>query len=198
MYDEPMGIITSTPTGQLRNMREAIDREIAARERQLDTLTATLEKLIEAGASDAVIERVMQAIEIVDAATPAPVSIDPEPEPEPEPEPSDPRRVVIAELRSQGYMAPGFDALVRLYHRDLAELEWRKAEDDTRGHMTRPGHTGYSTRNFWFCNERELRAHASEELLTWFDTNGRLTFRKLRDQLLTGQHYAGSGYLNDR
>lgn len=180
-------------------MREALNNEIASREKQLSVLTDTLTALIDAGASDAVIESIMQAIDVLDAATPSPTETETEDEPnEPEDEPTT-RKQLIATLRSYGYQAPGLDALITLYHRDLAEQEWRKAEDATRGQMTHAQYRGaYDTRRFWFCTLREARKYASDELLTWFDENGRLTRAQLRDQLLTGKHYAGSGYVNDR
>jgi hypothetical protein len=107
------------------------------------------------------------------------------------------RRDVIAMLRSEGYVGAGFDALARQYHRDLAEMDYLRAEDACRGHLVRPQHQNtYNPRNLWFCNERELRKYASEELLEWFDQYGRLTGAQLRENLLGRKHYAGSGYFN--
>jgi hypothetical protein len=181
-------------TAELKELRAAIDAELDARETQLGILTQTLEQLLQAGAPDEVIERVMSAIDVIDSAT---LAAQDEPEPEPEIDVSD-RKRVIAELRAQGYNAPGVDSLIRLYHRDIAEHEYLKAEQELRGHMIRNEHAGYSARRLWFCNLRELRKYATDEMLTWFDENRRITYPMLRDQLLTGHHYAGSGYLNNR
>jgi hypothetical protein len=198
-------------TQQLRELKTAIDNELDARQTQLNILTDTLESLLAVGASDALIEQVLLAIDIIDAAAPlsepetgsgggiTTACENPEPdEPEDDEPYIEPRRRVIAELRSLGYSAPGLDALVRLYHRDIAEQEYLRAESDCRGHMLKREHAGYSARKLWFCNERELRKYASDEMLTWFDENGRTTYLSLRDHLLTGRHYAGSGYLMNR
>lgn len=167
-------------------------REIEQRETQLAILGETLEQMLAAGASDAVIEGVIAAIDAVDAAE---NSDDDEP-PQDDPDRAI-RREIIAQLRSEGYVGVGFDALVTLYHRDLAELEYVKAEQETRGHMVRTRHqANYSARKLWFCTDRELRKYASEEMLEWFDQYGRLTRAQLRENLLGRKHYAGSGYYN--
>lgn len=174
----------------------AMQRELEAREAQLAILTNTLEQLLAAGASDTVVESVLAAIDAIEARDNSdddqPAEID-----EPDDTEKATRREIIAQLRSEGYVGAGFEALVTLYHRDLAELEYLRAESDTRGHMIRTRHqNNYSARKLWFCNERELRKYASEEQLQWFDQYGRLTRAQLRDNLLGRKHYAGSGYLN--
>lgn len=188
---------------ELTTLRDAAEREIAARTQQIDVLQATLSELIRSDAPDAAIERVLEAIEIIDGATltpaelPAAGNTDDDADDDIEPDDSDPRKEFIMHARSLSYTGAGFDVLLTKYHRDIAELEWRRAEDDTRGHMVKREYAGsYNTRRFWFCNDRELRKYASEELLTWFDNNGRLTRAKLRASVLGGSFYAGSGYYN--
>lgn len=183
-------------TTELKDLKAAIDAELAARDTQLAILTSSLEQLLESGAPDGVIESVMSAIDILDSAV---LAAQAEPEPEIEPVSVDARERVIVELRAQGYVAPGVDALMRLYHRDIAEGEYLKAEQELRGHLIKREHAlNYSARRLWFCNVRELRKYASDEMLTWFDENRRVTYPMLRDMLLSGNHYAGSGYLNNR
>lgn len=190
---------------ELTAMRDAAEREIAARTQQIDVLQATLSELIRSNAPDAAVERIIEAIEIIDGATPRPAELPSADDTDTTDDDTDdtierdePRKEFITYARSLGYKGAGFDALLTAYHRDLAELEWRRAEDDTRGSMVKrsQAHKGYNTRRFWFCNDRELRAYASEELLTWFDNNGRLTRAQLRSNILGGKHYAGSGYYN--
>lgn len=185
------------PTGELQAVHNAIAAELANRKRQLEILADALDTLHAAGANGAVLDCLYQAIDIIDASTVVDTAEADEP-PAPEPELTN-RQKAIADLRSLGYVAPGYDQLVRLYHRDVAEMEYLRAEADTRGHMTKRQHAGkYNARNLWFCNLRELRKYASDEMLTWFDTHGRITYRMLRDQMDSGQHYAGSGYINNR
>lgn len=216
---------------ELTMMRDAAEREIAARTQQIDVLQATLSELIRSNAPDAAIERVIEAIEIIDGATPTPAEIAPADDDtdtaddDIEPDDTEPRQEFIRHTRSLGYRGAGFDALLTAYHRDMAEIEWQRAENETRGHMVKSEYAngsytvtvvreiensdgttskvacketrnGYDTRRFWFCNDRELRKYASEELLTWFDNNGRLTRAKLRASILGGSYYAGSGYYN--
>lgn len=178
-------------------------RELEQHESQLAILTDTLERMLAAGASDAVVESILTAIDLIDAAPAADTVDDVDEcdalerhESDDNPERAT-RREVIARLRSEGYAGAGFDVLVTLYHRDLAELEYLRAEGDCRGHMVRPRYQNdYSARKLWFCTDRELRKYASEEMLAWFDQYGRLTRAQLRDNLLGHAHYAGSGYFN--
>lgn len=169
----------------------AAQREIEQRESQLAILSETLERMLAAGAADAVIEGIIAAIDAVDAE-----DTDDETQRDDNPD-REARREIITQLRSEGYVGVGFDALVTLYHRDLAELEYIKAENETRGHMIRTRYqANYSARKLWFCTDRELRKYASEEMLEWFDQYGRLTRAQLRENLLGRKHYAGSGYYN--
>ena len=192
-------------TAELIALRDAVTSEIAAREHQINVLSATLSELINTNAPDAVIERIIEAIEIIDAATPIAAEIAPDDEPaddEPiiERDESDAarRKEFILHARSLGYKGAGFDALLTAYHRDLADQAYQQAEADCRGQLTNPESraNGYNPRRFWFCNRRELDAHASDELKTWFDANGRLMRADLYASVLGGKHYAGSGYYN--
>lgn len=188
---------------ELQDIRDQLTGLIESRGQQLDILSHALENLLSVGASDYVVDQVMTLIEYVDAgeiaADTAETITEPAETPVDETEtPIDTRKQIIAELRSQGYVAPGFDALVRLYHRDLAEQEWQRAENDCRGQLVRAAYrANYDPRNLWFCNDRELRKYASEELLEWFDQHGRLTYQALRNRLLDGKHYV-AGYYNMR
>ncbi|MEC4833766.1 hypothetical protein R2362_03120 [Mycobacteroides chelonae] len=106
-------VIGACTTTELRDLQAAIQNELDAREQQLTVLTHTLDTLVSSGASDAVVERVLEAIEIIDRAR---VSAD---KPHVD-EPVSRNREVMVELRALGYVAPGVDQLIRLYHRDLA------------------------------------------------------------------------------
>lgn len=190
----------------------AAQRELERTESQLAILSDTLERMVAAGASDAVIEQLLTAIDLVDgSAAPAPADTVDELEPSDDVDDVDEydeidtgdesgddratRREVIARLRSEGYAGAGFDVLVTAYHRDLAEDEYLRAERDCRGQLVRSEfQLDYSARKFWFCSPRELRKYASEDLLRWFDQYGRLTRSQLRDNLMGRRHYAGSGY----
>lgn len=185
-------------------------RAIEAEQSQHDILADALERLLAAGASDAVIEAVLTAVDAVDAAVldaaaigygAAPavdVDVDVVEYPElAEPEDSERgiRQQVIAQLRAEGYVGAGFDVLVTLRHRDLAEDEYLRADNELRGKLVRTEfQSNYSARKLWFCSDRELRKYASDELLAWFDQYGRLTRAQLGDNLLGRRHYAGSGY----
>lgn len=184
----------------------AAQREIEARDTQRDILADTLERLLTAGASDAVVEAVLAAVDVVDAleldtAAIAGGSTVVEPDIEPDaiagPDDSERgiRQQVIAQLRGEGYVGAGFDVLVTQRHRDLAEDEFLRAENDCRGKLVRTEfQANYSARKLWFCSDRELRKYASDELLAWFDQYGRLTRAQLADNLLGRRHYTGSGY----
>lgn len=177
--------------GELRELRDAINKELEARERQLNILADALEQLQGVGADDPVIEGLLASMDALDQGGTT--------DPHVEAVEVDARKAAITELRAMGYSGPGLDALIAAYHRDIVEQEWSQAEAATCGHMTKPQYAGkYNTRRFWNCPMRELRKRASDELLTWFDTNGRTTRAMLRDQLLSGKHYAGSGYINNR
>jgi hypothetical protein len=177
----------------------AAQRRIESHAAQLDLLNNTLEQMLETGAADSVIEAILTAIDALDADTTDARNDDDERDEIADDDDTEraTRKQVIAHLRSEGYTGNGFDTLVTLYHRDLAELEYLRAEGDTRGHMIRSRYqNNYSARKLWFCTERELRKYASEEMLAWFDQYGRLTRAQLRENLLGRKHYAGSGYLH--
>jgi hypothetical protein len=186
----------------------AIQRGIEAHTTQRDILADTLEQMLAAGANDKVIEALLAAIDAIDTAeldatvcdTTQDIADEPDDYPDIEqPEDSDrgDRQRIIAQLRDEGYVGTGFDMLVTLRHRDLAEDEWLRAENDCRGKLVRTEfQANYDARKFWFCNDREVRKYASPELLAWFDQYGRLTRAQLADNLLGKRHYSGSGYYN--
>lgn len=188
----------------------AAQRAIEREQSQRDILADTLERLLAAGASDAVVEALLTAIDAVDAAEldaaaiagGAGLGVDSEAAGDDYPDIAGPddsergiRQQVIAQLRAEGYRGAGFDVLVTLRHRDLAEDEYLRAENDLRGKLVRTKYQAdYSARKLWFCSDRELRKYASDELLAWFDQYGRLTRAQLADNLLGRRHYSGSGY----
>jgi hypothetical protein len=182
----------------------AAQRELEAQDIQREILTDALQRLLALPKpDDAVVEALLSAIDAVDAVELAVTAeqiaggtVDSEPDiAGPDDSERGIRQRVIAELRAEGYVGAGFDVLVTAKHRDLAELDWERAENDLRGKLVRTEYQAdYSARKLWFCTDRELRKYASDELLAWFDQYGRLTRAQLSDNLLGRRHYHGSGY----
>jgi hypothetical protein len=181
----------------------AVQRDIEQRDAQRDILADTLERLLAVGADDSVVEALMLTIDAVDAVEIRQRSTDADAEQSdavdeiPEPDDSDRgiRQRVIANLRAEGYVGAGYDVLVTARHKDLAEDEYLRADNDLRGKLVRTAYQSfYDARKLWFCSQRELRKYASDELLGWFDQYGRLTRAQLADNLMGRRHYSGSGY----
>lgn len=88
----------------------------------------------------------------------------------------------IAHARSMGYSGAGFDALITELHRDLASQAHAKAVEDCKGYMTRDKLTdGY---HLWFASDATINARATDELIDWFEVNGRVTRSQLRANIL--------------
>jgi hypothetical protein len=98
------------------------------------------------------------------------------------------RQTAISTLRGAGYAGRSFDALSRNAFRDHIYQRWLEAEDETRGHMLnrRAEARGVDARALFAGPESVARANASEELLAWWDANGRPTLEEFRADLLTG------------
>lgn len=106
------------------------------------------------------------------------------------------RQRAMATLNSSGYKG-SFDQVLRQSFRDHVFEQYMQAEDDTRGHMlntraeqinaraaVRPGSRKVDTLSLFTGPEHVARAHASEELLAWWDVNGRPTLEEWTAELL--------------
>ncbi|MCO7195394.1 phage minor capsid protein [Pseudonocardia sp. McavD-2-B] len=96
------------------------------------------------------------------------------------------RRRAIDGLRDSGYTGKGFDDLSRAAYRDHLAERYRDAEDATNGYMTNRAATarGVDPASLFSGPESRARANASDELLEWFDQNGRPTLEEFRAELL--------------
>ena len=92
----------------------------------------------------------------------------------------------IAMLRNDGYGGRSFDELTRAAFRDYVYQRWRDAEDATNGYMLnrRAKSRGVDPKSLFVGPERVARANASDELLEWWDQNGRPTLEEFRAELL--------------
>lgn len=92
----------------------------------------------------------------------------------------------IALLRNNGYVGAGFDELTRDSFENEANRAYLKAEDDTRGTLlNREGRAaGIDPRSLFKGPDNRARRYASEELLAWWDENGRLTLEEHRAEWL--------------
>jgi hypothetical protein len=104
------------------------------------------------------------------------------------------RDEAIASLRSSGYAGKGFRELVRSAHRDHVEQAHADAEDECRGHLLSPAGraAGVHPRSLFTGPESRARKYASEELLGYWQRNGRLTVEDLAAGLLGG-HMRSAG-----
>lgn len=92
----------------------------------------------------------------------------------------------IAHARSLGYDGAGFDALVTAMHRDMAFHYHAQAQEACNGYMVR-GDSSASGYHFWFCADATVQKQATDELIAWFEQNGRITRADLRRHILTGR-----------
>lgn len=92
----------------------------------------------------------------------------------------------MALLRSQGYVGAGFDELSREAYKYQAHHAYLDAETATRGHMlSREGQAaGIDPRALFTGPESRARRWASDELLQWWDDNGRPSLEEYRAELL--------------
>jgi hypothetical protein len=92
----------------------------------------------------------------------------------------------IAMLRDGGYSGKSFDQLSRAAFRDHVYQQWLDAEDATNGYMLnrKAKARGVDPKSLFAGPERVARANASDELLEWWDENGRTTLEEFRADLL--------------
>jgi hypothetical protein len=100
------------------------------------------------------------------------------------------RAAVIAHLRSCGYRGRGFAGLTADAFREHAEQAYYRAEQACRGALLNPAAraAGVNPRELFHGPWHTARAHASEELLTWWEHGEpRMTLDAYRtDQLRSG------------
>lgn len=95
------------------------------------------------------------------------------------------RMNAISTLRGWGYQGRSLDDLFKAWHRDEAHDEYLRAEEATRTHMLKSRYEGkMDARSLWFRNEATARKYASDELLEWWDQNGRATVEELKARLM--------------
>lgn len=150
-----------------RDARRAADRERRAEQRaarEAEQL-AEWERLLDAGYADE------QAVEV---AYGVPVERQ--------------RRDAAKEsLRGDGYRGT-WAQMTRAAYRDALEREYRRAEDGTRGTLvSKRAGDRIRTEHLFTRNEAFARKWASEELLAWWDQNGRLTYDAFVEQLVDGR-----------
>lgn len=104
------------------------------------------------------------------------------------------RDAAIASLRASGYEGKGLDELTRAAFRDHVELMYQAAEDETRGVMvTKAGkRAGVTARDLFGGTEARARKYATEELLSYWQTHGRLTVEDFRAGILGGHMRSSS------
>lgn len=118
------------------------------------------------------------------------------------------RQRAMSILNSSGYKG-SFDKIVRESFRERVYERYMQAEDDTRGSLlnkralqinaraaVRNGRT-IDPLDLFTGPERVARAHASEELLAWWDANGRPTLEEWTAELL-GDNYAARNARSSR
>lgn len=98
------------------------------------------------------------------------------------------RDEAILSLRGNGYSGKGFDQLVRAALTDHVEQSYTDAEDECRGHLlSKAGQArGVTPRSLFTGPEARARKYASEELLNYWQQNGRLTMDDFKASLLGG------------
>jgi hypothetical protein len=96
------------------------------------------------------------------------------------------RTRAIDDLRGQGYSGKGFDELARKSYRDHIYRQWFAAENATRGVLFNKAGlaAGVDERALFNGPESRARKYASDELKSWWDQHGRMTFAEYRAQLL--------------
>lgn len=98
------------------------------------------------------------------------------------------RQEAIATLRGNGYRGKGFTELARDAFQEHAELVYQDAEAYCRGHMVnRAGQAAnVSYRSLFTGPESRARKYASEDLLRYWQDNGRITLDDFAAGLLGG------------
>lgn len=102
------------------------------------------------------------------------------------------RQEVISSLRASGYRGSGLDALVRDAYSEHARQAYLDAEAETNGyliaHKWAASSSGPKNPAVLFTGpDATARKYASDELLAYWEKNGRLTFEDFKASLLGGQ-----------
>ena len=95
----------------------------------------------------------------------------------------------------EGFMGDDYRGLVTQAHDRMVEAEYVRAENACRGHMVnhKGSRAGVDPASFWYTESvAYVRRYASEELLAWFDENGRATWKALHESIIDGGHYIAS------
>lgn len=89
-------------------------------------------------------------------------------------------------LRSCGYEGSGFEQLARAAFREIAEQCFLAAERDCRGTLLTPAgeRAGIDPRRLFVGPRAYAHKWASEELIWWWEANGRLSFEEYAADLL--------------
>jgi len=102
----------------------------------------------------------------------------------------------LAQARANGYVGRNLVEVARNMQRDWAEQAWLKAEDDTRGHLLNHeaeqinasiSQKSISAKSLFSGSDARARKWASDELLEWWEQNGRLTVDDFQAGLLGGK-----------
>jgi len=98
------------------------------------------------------------------------------------------RQEAIASLRASGYKGAGLDALVRDAFSEHTRQAYLDAENETRGQLlSKSGQAaGVHPASLFTGPEARARKHASEELLGYWQTHGRLTVEDFKASILGG------------
>lgn len=96
------------------------------------------------------------------------------------------RRLVIANLRGCGYTGTGFDGITGASFDEQAEQAFLRAERDCRGELTNDDGRRQSIdpRSLFIGTDAHARRWASEELIEWWEDNGRPTRDEYRQDLI--------------
>lgn len=98
------------------------------------------------------------------------------------------RQQFIYEARSNGHKGRGFDELLTSVFNEMILEEYLKCAEYCRGGgVTKKQYQlTVDPMTLWTSNEARARKVMSEEAAAWFDQNGRLTKKALRESILSG------------
>lgn len=97
------------------------------------------------------------------------------------------RRDFVSQSRAEGHRGNGFDELVTSVFNTLTDELYIAADNATNGYMLKPRFVGkVRARDLWRMTEAQARTVMSDEMAAWFDANGRLTKKALRQSILDG------------
>lgn len=155
--------------------QEAKDRKVAASAARSERRRAQKER-DRAAQLDLMVELIDQGVSESDAYAQAyGVSVD-----------QAERTFAIESLRSAGYKGSSFEKLARDSYADHCAREWLRAEGDCRGEMRNQlgERMNVDDRALFSGPVSRVKKYASEELLQWFEENGRTSFDEWVAQLL--------------